>query len=240
VTKSIKTFALKAGQILSGKYQVVSLLGSGWEGEVYKVREIDTNIERAAKIFFPYRNKKNKTLQTVARKLHKLQNCDIVFHYHTQDTFVFQGEPVIFMVSEFVAGELLFDYIKRQRGKRLSVFKAVHLLHALCVGIEEIHKQKEFHGDLHPDNVVVCRLNLTYKVKLLDLKHNSIGVRPNQKLDVTELVRLFYDMLGGQKYYSKQPDSVKQVIKGLKKNLILSCFKSVRQLREYLEEQDWS
>ena len=35
------------------KYKVLSMLGRGWEGEVYKIKEVTTNIERAAKIFFP-------------------------------------------------------------------------------------------------------------------------------------------------------------------------------------------
>ncbi len=36
------SFNLSPGRILAKKYEVVSLLGSGWEGEVYLIREIAT------------------------------------------------------------------------------------------------------------------------------------------------------------------------------------------------------
>ena len=40
-------------RLIARKYEVVSHLGAGWEGEVYKIRERNTKIERAAKLFFP-------------------------------------------------------------------------------------------------------------------------------------------------------------------------------------------
>ena len=33
-------FAFEEGMILARKYEVLSFLGSGWEGEVYLVREV--------------------------------------------------------------------------------------------------------------------------------------------------------------------------------------------------------
>ena len=42
----IWSFNLHCGDCLAGKYQVVTLLGAGWEGEVYLVRERGTGIER--------------------------------------------------------------------------------------------------------------------------------------------------------------------------------------------------
>ena len=48
----IWSFNLHCGDCLAGKYQVVTLLGAGWEGEVYLVRERGTGIERTVKIFF--------------------------------------------------------------------------------------------------------------------------------------------------------------------------------------------
>ena len=80
----IETFDLYPGRILARKYEVISLLGTGWEGEVYKVRESATGIERAAKFFFPQRNPRDRTVNFYAKKLHKLRHCPILIQYHTQ------------------------------------------------------------------------------------------------------------------------------------------------------------
>ena len=236
---TLKTFALRPGRILARKYEVLSLLGSGWEGEVYKIRELDTNIDRTAKLFFPVRNEKNKTINANAKKLHKLKDCSMVIHYHTREVIQFQKRPVVVLISEFVEGDMLSDYLDKQRGKRLSVFKAVHFLHALCVGLEEIHQSGDYHGDIHEGNIIVSRLGMNYHLKVLDFLHNKSGIRSNQRDDIVDLVRVFYEILGGQKYYSKQPELVKSICRGLKKNLILERFKTVTQLKQYIENQNW-
>lgn len=59
------SFNLQPGRILAKKYEVIAKLGAGWEGEVYRIRELNTGIERAAKLFFPDRNIKNKWIETV-------------------------------------------------------------------------------------------------------------------------------------------------------------------------------
>jgi serine/threonine protein kinase len=235
----IKTFGLKTGRVLARKYEVISLLGSGWEGEVYKIREVDTGIERAAKLFFPVRNIKNKTIKANAKQLHRLKDCSMVIHYHNREVIQFQKQPVVVFISEFVEGELLSSYLKKQRGKRLTLYKAVHLLHALCVGIEEIHQHRDYHGDIHEGNIVVNRLGLSYQLKILDFLHNDEGIRNNQRADIIDLVTLFYEVIGGRKSYAKQPQAVKNICRGLKKTLILERFKTVAQLRKYIEKQDW-
>ena len=57
--------------------------------------------------------------------------------------------------------------------------------------------------------------------------------------DVCDLIRIFYDAIGGQKHYSKQPKIVKEIICGLRRSLILKKFKTAGQLKEYLEVMDW-
>ncbi len=37
--KRLRSFDFEPGRILAGKYEVLSRLGGGWEGEVYRVRE---------------------------------------------------------------------------------------------------------------------------------------------------------------------------------------------------------
>ena len=99
----VSTFGLAPGSHLAGKYQVVSRIGSGWEGEVYLVREIGTRIDRTVKIFFPRRNPSNRALRFYARKLHKLRHCPVVIQYHTRDIFDFNG--IMFLVELFKASK---------------------------------------------------------------------------------------------------------------------------------------
>ena len=235
----ISSFKLSGGTLLAGKYEVVLRLGSGWEGEVYLVRECGTRIERTVKIFFPRRNLGNRALRFYARKLHKLRHCPIVIQYHTRDTFVFNGLPVSFLVSEFVEGELLSDFLKRQSGRRLNPFQGVHLLHALAVGIELIHNVGEYHGDLHTDNVIVLRHGLGFELKLLDMFSWGSPNAENIQHDVFDLIRIFYDALGGQRWYRRQPQEVKDICKGLKRSLIAREFRSAGQLCQYLEMMEW-
>ncbi len=235
----ISSFKLSGGTLLAGKYEVVLRLGSGWEGEVYLVRECGTRIERTVKIFFPRRNLGNRALRFYARKLHKLRHCPIVIQYHTRDTFVFNGLPVSFLVSEFVEGELLSDFLKRQSGRRLNPFQGVHLLHALAAGIELIHNVGEYHGDLHTDNVIVLRHGLGFELKLLDMFSWGSPNAENIQHDVFDLIRIFYDALGGQRWYRRQPQEVKDICKGLKRSLIAREFRSAGQLCQHLEMMEW-
>lgn len=236
----ITSFDFAPGRVLAGKYEVITKLGEGWEGEVYLVRELVTGIERAAKFFFPQRNPCNRALRFYAKKLHKLRHCPILIQYHTQETISFRQRPTTFLVSEYVEGELLSDYLKRQPGKRLTAFQALHLLHALASGIESIHHAREYHGDLHTDNIIIRRSGLGFDLKLLDIFYWGTARAGNIHDDVCYLIRIFYDAIGGQKHYSKQPPEVKGICCGLKRTLILRKFRTAGQLREYLETMSWN
>ncbi len=235
----ITAFRFPSGTILAGKYEVLSQLGRGWEGEVYLVRECTTGIERAAKIWFPHRNKRNQTARFYAKKLHKLRHCPILIQYHTQETIDFDGQRVRFLVSEYVEGELLHKFVARQPGRRLSPFEALHLLHALAAGIEQIHNMREYHGDLHDENIIVRRRGIAFELKLVDMFHWGPASPENIHEDVLNLVRLFYDAVGGTKRYARQPPLVKDLCRGLKRSLILRKYRTAGQLRQYLETIQW-
>jgi tRNA A-37 threonylcarbamoyl transferase component Bud32 len=204
------------------------------------VREVATGIERAAKFFFPERNPRNRTATFYAKKLHKLRHSPIVIQYHTQETVRWRGTPISFLVSEYVEGELLSEFLARQPGGRLTPFQGLHLLHALASGIESIHHMREYHGDLHTDNVVVRRFGLGYNLKLIDMFHWGPARKETIHDDVVDLVRILYDALGGQKHYARNPPEIKAICCGLKRTLILKKFRSAGQLREYLETMQWS
>lgn len=237
--KKIKAFSLEPGTIISNKYEVISQLGQGWEGEVYLIKELSTGIERTAKFFFPNRNLRDKNLRSYARKLHKLRSCPIVIHYHTQDVVNIHGNNVSFLLSEYVEGELLSSFLARQPGQRLGAFAATHLLHALAVGMQCVHQLGEYHGDLHTDNIIVQRFGLGFELKLLDMFYRGATRSTYIQDDLVELIQVYYEALGGRKYYARQPQTVKYICCGLRRTLILKKFRSVRRLRAYLESMQW-
>lgn len=237
--RAIESFDFPSGRVLARKYEVLARLGAGWEGEVYRLREVRTGIERAAKFFYPQRNVRDKAVVFYAKKLHKLQHCPIIIQYRTQEQIQYRGVPITFLVSDYVEGELLSQFLARQRGRRLSVFEGMHLLHALATGVERIHQLHEYHGDLHSENVIIGRRGIGFDLKLIDMFHWVAPKKENINDDVCDLIRLFYDAIGGQKHYANQPDVAKKICCGLKRSLIVKRFRTAGRLRAYLENLEW-
>lgn len=238
--KRISSFFLKEGDVLSEKYCVIQRLGKGWEGEVYLVQELKTGIERSVKIFFPHRNKKNQNLTFYAKKLHKLRTCPILIQYHTREEWVYKEEHIPYLVSEYVDGVLLSDFLKHLPGKRMQEFQALHFLYALVKGVEDIHRLQEYHGDLHTENIIIERHGLGFELKLVDLYQWKETTRPvNIQDDIVDMITLFYEVLGGEKQYSKLSAPIKSIILGRKKTRIYKKFRSSRKLREYIENLQW-
>jgi len=204
------------------------------------LRELATGIERAGKFFFPHRNPGNRTARAYARKLHKLRHCPIVIQYRTQETLIYRRTPITFLVSDYVEGELLSDWLARQPGRRVDPFMGLHLLYALARGVECIHEAHEYHGDLHSDNVIVRQVGLGFEIQLIDLFHCGPVTAESMRQDVVDLVRLLYEAVGGRRHYARQPRQVKEIVCGLKRSLILRRFRTARRLREHLERIDWS
>lgn len=235
----IDNFDLRPGRIIARKYEIIDKLGTGWEGEVYKIVETSTGIERAAKFFYPQRNVKNRTSRRYAKQLHKLRHCPIIIQYYTEEMFTYRRIPITVLISEYIEGELLSEFLKRQRGKRITAFQGLHLLHALAQGLEQIHLHDEYHGDLHEENIIVSRYGLGFELKLLDSFQWPDSKRSNLQEDLLNAVRILYNVIGGQKQYAKQPKAIKNICCGLKKTLILSKFRNISILREHLESLSW-
>lgn len=237
--QKITAFDFAPGRALAGKYEVVECLGTGWEGEVYRIREIATGVERAAKFFYPHRNLNDRTIKFHARKLVRLKDCPILLGYFTHDQIRFRGHVVKFLVSELYEGEQLEQFLKRQPRKRLTMFEGLHLLHALTIGLERIHEEREYHGDLHAANILVQRSGIHFDVKLIDMYrwHGTAG--ENIREDVCDVIKVFYDSIGGKKAYPSHPPEVKWICAGLKRSLILQRFRTAGDLRWHLEHMHW-
>ena len=130
----LDAFDFEPGMQLVGKYEVLEKLGAGYEGEVYRIRERSTGVDRAGKFFYPHRNPHDRAVKYYARMLHKLRDCPILIQYVTHEKVMVGQTSVSFLVSEFAEGEVLHDFLAKQPGKRLTPFEALHLLHTLSKG----------------------------------------------------------------------------------------------------------
>jgi serine/threonine protein kinase len=235
----LQAFDFEPGAILVNKYRVIEKLGGGWEGEVYRIREMMTGVDRAAKFFYPQRNVRDHAVKFYARKLHKLRHCPILIQYITQEHTFIEDEPVTFLVSEYAEGQSLHDFLADQPGKRLTPFEALHLLHALASGMAMVHAARECHGDLHTGNVLVRRRGLGFDLKLVDF-YRLHGLKPEQiQDDVLGLVQILHACVGGARYYARQPPEIKQVVRGLKGSLVRQRFRTAKHVRDYLEDLTW-
>ena len=232
-------FEFEKGQVIAGKYEIVSHLGSGFEGEVFLTREKETGIDRAAKFFYPDKNIKNKAARRHAQKLFKIRNCPEIIQYHTHEQIKHRREQITCLISEYVEGEVLERYLARQRGKRLPYFAALHLLYAITCGLQVIHAHGEYHGDIHDGNIFVRQHGLGFHIKLIDVIDWRDSVSANIKKDVCDLIRIFYDCIGGQRTYAKMPIQVKQICCGLRRDLIEKKFRNAGILKTYLENIEW-
>lgn len=237
-------YDLQPGTLLGRHYRVKAFLGCGWEGEVYKIEERNTGIIRAAKLFYNKRNQRNRPQQApqiaYAKKLYKLRSCPIVIRYHHQDILTTDdNEQLSFLVSDFVDGQILSKHVAQQKSKRLIPFEALHLFYALVKGVEAIHAIKEYHGDIHSDNIIVKRKGLNYEVHLIDFLHLGRPTKQQIQQDVYDLIDVFHEIIGGQRYYSKMPGHIKKIILGRKASLISQQFKTAQDLRQHLENLLW-
>jgi tRNA A-37 threonylcarbamoyl transferase component Bud32 len=191
-------------------------------------------------LFFPQRNVRDRAVTFYAKKLERLRKCNIVIHYIHSETVRCRGLPVTCLLSELVEGEILSDFIAAQPGKRLPPFEALHLLYAMAIGLEQIHSLREYHGDIHEGNVLMRRQGVFFDVKLVDFYHWGAATAGHLRDDVANLIRILYDAVGGRQRYARQPQQIKDICCGLRRDLISRKFPRAGRLREHLETFIWT
>jgi serine/threonine protein kinase len=235
----IKSFDLRPGLVLGGKYLVEAYLGGGLEGEVYRVLEARTRVRRAAKLFYPQENPRDQAARLYARKLDRLRGCPIVIQYHHAESLQIRGLRVTCLISEYVDGVMLADFVAAHPGRRLRPFEALHLIYPIVCGLEQMHRLKEYHGDLHEHNVLVRQRGIFFEVKCADFYPLGRYSSRRRQDDIVDLVRLLHWTVGGRRWYGRQPPAIKGICRGLRRDLILERFPRATQLRAYLESFPW-
>ncbi len=149
---------LAAGSKL-GPYEIVSPLGAGGMGEVYKAR--DTRLERtvAVKVLPDRLSSSSEVRQRFEREAKTISQLS---HPHICAVYdVGNQDGVEYLVMEYLEGETLFDRLAKGP---LPLDQTLRYGIEIADALDRAHRQGIVHRDLKPGNVMVTKSG----VKLLD------------------------------------------------------------------------
>jgi serine/threonine protein kinase len=147
------------GQVL-GHYQILSKLGEGGMGEVYRARDTTLKRDVALKVIpdiFAKDDERMARFVREAQMLAALNHVNIAAIYGVE-----QSDTRRALVLELVDGETLADRISRGP---IATREALPIALQIAAALEEAHERNIIHRDLKPANV---KVNSQGIVKVLD------------------------------------------------------------------------
>jgi hypothetical protein len=140
-----------AGDLVSGRFRILRLLGKGGMGVVYEV--LDEKLDRRIAIKCAQVGFQNR-LPPEARSAREVSHYNVckVHELHTART---PNGEVDFLTMEFIDGETLAQRIARSGP--LNFRQAREIAIQLCAGLAQAHRQGVVHGDLKCSNVILAR-----------------------------------------------------------------------------------
>ena len=136
--------------IIDGKYQIISKIGSGGTSVVYKANRLADNKIVAIKVVREEldNNRENeRRFHLEAQALYKMSHRNI-----RRILGIGQWNDSLYMVTEFIDGKTLKDIIS---DGQLSTKKALDYALQIAAGIEHAHRKDIIHRDIKPQNVIV-------------------------------------------------------------------------------------
>jgi len=140
------------GQTLNNRYRIVSRLGQGAMGEVYRASDAQTGQEVAVKVLVPSLALQSSLIERFRREgeaLRQLRHPNIVAFV---DMFQHGDQQVV--VMEYVPGGSLRALLREQGALPLARVRQIVL--DLCDALVRAHRLDIIHRDLKPENVLLA------------------------------------------------------------------------------------
>lgn len=143
--KERRAQGLQAGEILAGRYELVSKLGQGGSGEVWKA------VHRRLGINVAVKTPLVRDSETLERFRREAQALCLIDSEHVLRCFEYGEKPIPFLVMELLKGESLADRLEREGPMPLATVKGI--CKQLCKGLQAAHRIGVIHRDLKPGNI---------------------------------------------------------------------------------------
>ncbi|MCC6933135.1 MAG: protein kinase [Deltaproteobacteria bacterium] len=165
-----KLLKLTAGSVIAGRYEVVSKIGAGGMGMVYKVIDRKLNEQVVAlKLLNPFLSQNETVLKRFMNEVlvaRSLSHPNIIRIHDIGNT----EDGITYISMEYVEGQSLSDIIApsgddQTQGQALDFDEALGFLFQILNGVAYAHEKGIIHRDLKPANVLISK---TGEVKLAD------------------------------------------------------------------------
>jgi tRNA A-37 threonylcarbamoyl transferase component Bud32 len=154
------------GILLDGKYEILSLLGAGGMGEIFKARHVHLNTFRCIKVM------KQALLADDGFRARFLREAQLATQIHHPNIAVvhdfFVSERGSYMVTEFIDGTTVRQWTSALG--RLPLPLAADVACQVLAGLDHIHRRGLLHRDISCDNVMLSYdADDTLLTKIIDL-----------------------------------------------------------------------
>jgi serine/threonine protein kinase len=143
-----------SGSLLDGRYELISLLGSGASGSVYKARDILMDRVLVAKILHKHLLASPVALERFRKEAVTSTglNHHGIIHVYCHGV-ADDGRP--YMVMEFLEGKSLAQILRAEGRFSIQCFLSLFL--QVCEALSYAHEKGIVHRDIKPSNIIVVR-----------------------------------------------------------------------------------
>src|SRR5262245_45909424 len=164
------------GRIFATRYRIVSLLGRGAMGEVYRADDLHLGQAVALKLMSERMARRQDGLR---RLTDEVRLARTIVHPNVCRVYdIGHAEGWHYLSMEYVDGETLASLLRRIG--QLPVPKALQIARQLCAGVCAAHDRGVLHRDLKPSNVMVDGRG---HIRIMDF-----GLAVSTEADVREIV----------------------------------------------------
>jgi serine/threonine protein kinase len=202
---SLSIQVLKPGAIVAGRYEIISMIGSGGMGIIYKARDPQLDKYYALKMMHRHQldDRALKRFKQEAKAASQLTHPKLL----AVRDFGFSESGNPFMIMDFIDGVSLSDVLRAEGSLRNK--EAINIFLQICDGMQYAHAQGVLHRDLKPSNVMLTKFNTLVPVaKVVDFGIAKIDCGLSQQADG---VTSTGEILGSPLYMSPEQATGKYV-----------------------------
>jgi eukaryotic-like serine/threonine-protein kinase len=142
---------LQPGSLLANRYEILSQLGVGGMGTVYKARDQEVDRLVAVKVI---RAELAGNADILTRFKQELVLARKVTHKNVIRIFdLGRVSGLRYITMEYIDGQDLRGYVKKK--EKLSREECVEIMQQVCLALEAAHNEKVVHRDLKPQNIMI-------------------------------------------------------------------------------------